>query len=256
MYPFQYFMNNFLHHFYTTLLDDETRLWLYKQRHRDEYRKLRHNVYPSDKGNFSLKPYDKYQCIFIHITKTAGTSIAKSLFNYLPYHYTAIDYRVIYGKKAFNHYYKFAFVRNPWDRLYSAYRYLKAGGWNDNDQQWAAKNISKFDNFNNFVINWLTSENIKHHIHFKPQHEFICDRKGNILLDYLAYFETINKDFDKIINKLNLNVQLEKHNINLGSNYLNIYQPESIERVRQVYSHDIELFGYEFDHIEKRNIVA
>ena len=193
---------------YSTLFSYETKLWLYKIRHLGEYKSLRKTVYPSPKGDFSLKPYDENKCIFIHITKTAGTSVAKSLFGYLPYHYKAIDYRVIYGRKIFEQYYKFAFVRNPWDRTYSAYRYLKSGGWNDDDKLWAEQNISEFDDFNQFIENWLTLSNIKKHIHFTPQYKFICDNKDNLLINYLAYFETINDDFEQIARHLNIDANI------------------------------------------------
>ena len=172
-------MTSYLRQIYNTVLSDENRKRLHKLRHINGYRKLRAEVFPSEKGDFSLKPYDDHHCIFIHITKTAGTSVAKSLFNYLPYHYTAIDYRVIYGARTYDHYFKFAFVRNPWDRLYSAYRYFKAGGWNDDDKTWARQHLAPYDDFNRFVQQWLTADNIKKHIHFKPQCEFICDSESN-----------------------------------------------------------------------------
>ena len=240
---------------YSNIIPYETRLWFYKQRHLEEYRNLRTKINPSDKGDFSLKPFDDHHCIFVHITKTAGTSVAKSLFGYLPYHYTAIDYRVIFGRKIFNNYYKFAFVRNPWDRLYSAYRYLKSGGWNEKDKLWAEANIGQFNDFSTFVKQWINPDNTKKHLHLRPQCYFICDKKGRLLIDYLAYFETINKDFDIICNKLQLNVALGKHNVNPGKNYLDVYDDESKEIVANVYANDIKLFGYEFNGIKQRRII-
>lgn len=216
---------------------------------------LRSHIYPSDKGDFSLKAFDEHECIFVHITKTAGTSVARSLFSYLPYHYTAIDYRVIYGKQDFNRYFKFAFVRNPWDRLYSAYRYLKTGGWNEDDHLWAHKNIGHIDSFDRFVKEWVNSENIHKHLHFKPQHDFICDDNGRILLDYLAYFETLEKDFKYICEKLNINAQLGRHNANPGASYLEAYDEESRQIVSDAYADDIKLFGYNFEGIADRKLV-
>lgn len=240
---------------YRRILSRETRMRVHKLMHLKGIKKLRTNVFSSEKGDFSLKPYDDHQCIFIHITKTAGTSVANALFNYLPYHYTAIDYRVIYGKKTFNRYFKFAFVRNPWDRLYSAYRYINSGGWNEADKLWGEEHLDEYDDFNSFVANWLTHENIMKHIHFMPQHYFICDDQGKLLLDYVAYFETINEDFDIIARKLNINAELSHHNASPSASYLTAYNEESRRIVSNVYSKDIEILGYSFNKIDSRRVV-
>jgi hypothetical protein len=240
---------------YETVVPYEQRLTFYKWRNAEKFRELRRKVNPSPKGDFSLKPFDEHQAIFIHITKTAGTSVAKSLFGYLPYHYTAIQYRVFYGRETFKDYFKFAFVRNPWDRLYSAYRYLKAGGWNEEDKAWGKRHLSHYDDFNDFVLDWLTLDNIKKHIHFKPQYEFICDRNDNLLIDYLAYFETLNEDFGKIAAHLNISTSLESHNKNPGNSYMDVYSDHAKSRVAEIYAKDIALFGYSFDAIEARRVI-
>lgn len=248
-------MSGFVRQIYKCLLPYEGRLWLYKLRHLKDYQRLRTVVHASPKGDFSLKPFDEHQCIFVHITKTAGTSIATSLFGYLPYHYTAIDYRVIFGRNTFNQYFKFAFVRNPWDRLYSAYRYLKSGGWNNDDKLWAEKNINMYDSFNSFVKHWLSPENIKLHRHFWPQSRFICDSHNRLLVDYLAYFETINDDYDVIRKKLGTGQNIGHHNANPGDSYRDVYNEETRNIVAKVYSTDIKLFGYDFGGIRKRTTI-
>ena len=239
---------------YEALVPYEKRLAFYKWRHPNEIKELRQKINPSPKGDFSLRPYDEHRAIFIHITKTAGTSVAKSLFGYLPYHYTAIDYRIFYGKETFENYFKFAFVRNPWDRLYSAFRYIKAGGWNERDKAWSAAHLATYDDFNQFVMEWLTEENIKKHIHFKPQCEFVCDRHGKLLLDYVAYFETLDSDFNKIATHLNIQTALGAHNRNPGKNYIEVYSQAAKSKVEEVYARDIALFGYEFNGIKTRCI--
>ena len=248
-------MANILRQAYKYILPYETRLWLYKQRHKEDYLRLRTRVNSSEKGDFSLKAYDELQCIFIHITKTAGTSIAKCLFGYLPYHYTAIDYRVIYGRNTFNEYFKFAFVRNPWDRLYSAYRYLKAGGWDYKDKAWSDANLGEFNKFSDFVKYWVNEDNIKKHLHFRPQCHFICDKNNKLLINHLAYFETINDDYLLLKNHFNLSNDLKKHNANPGKDYRLVYDDESIEVVNNVYSQDVITFGYDFDGIKTRRII-
>jgi hypothetical protein len=240
---------------YHALFSDETRFWIYKLRHKAEVKSLRSVVNPSDKGDFSLRSYDKYECIFVHITKSAGTSVATSLFGQLPYHYTASQYRVIFGRKCFDKYYKFAFVRNPWDRLYSAYSYLKGGGWNDKDQAWTDDNIAHITNFNDFVLDWLNLERLNSHIHFWPQSKFLCDSKGEPIVDKLYYFETIQTDFSHVTNKLQLDKVLQNTNASKRESYRIVYNSESIAKVYELYKQDIENFGYHFDSYDRKDIV-
>jgi hypothetical protein len=85
---------------------------------------------------------DEFQCIFIHIPKTAGTSVARTLFGQGSRHVPYFEYEKVNGRK-FNRYFKFAFVRNSWDRLVSTYFFLKKGGLNDMDRLWAEENPSE-----------------------------------------------------------------------------------------------------------------
>lgn len=67
--------------------------------------------------------------IFIHIPKAAGISLYKSIFNKDSFgHQTIRYYECFMSSKEFNRCYKFSFVRNPYDRIHSAFHYLKAGG--------------------------------------------------------------------------------------------------------------------------------
>lgn len=244
-----------IHRIYTDIVPYETRRWLYKLRHLKANKRMRTVVNPSEKGDFSLKPYDEHHCIFVHVTKTGGTSISKGLFGYLPYHYTAIDYRVIYGRRTFRNYFKFCCVRNPWDRVYSAFRYLKAGGWDESDRVWAESNLAEYDEFGPFVKQWLTPVNIRTHLHFHPQYHFICDAKGAILVDDLIYFETLNDDFTRIAKRLHIDAELGHHNANPGINYIDAYDSELRNIVADIYARDIELLGYDFNGIMKRRVI-
>ena len=240
---------------YKTLFSEESRYWLYKVRHLREFQKLRTTVYQSPKGDFSLRSFDLHCCLFIHIPKSAGTSVAKSLFGELPYHYTATQYRVIFGRRTFNRYFKFAFVRNPWDRLYSAYSYLKDGGWNDEDRSWYMENLGGMPDFNKFVMDWLMPERLHSHLHLMPQTNFICDRRGGVLLDFMGYFETIREDFATVAKHLKMKKQLAHVNTSKRLDYRDIYTPAAIEKVKSLYRKDIENFGYTFDGIDSRKAI-
>lgn len=240
---------------YRKIFPSEIRYWIYKLRHRKEFEALLTANYPSDKGDFSLVPYSEKKSIFVHITKAAGTSLALSVFGKLPYHYTARQYRVIFGRKRFNAFYKFTFVRNPWDRLYSAYSYLKGGGWNAEDAQWAQDNLSEFDNFNDFVLNWLTPERLYSHIHLWPQLDFICDDRKRPIIDELFYFESIEDGFQAISRRIGVENELSHTNASKRVGYRDVYSKEAIDKVALLYAEDIHCLGYEFSKYEKKSII-
>ena len=230
----------------------EWRFWVYKLRHQRDVSDLRASVFPSPKGDFSLRGFDRRQAIFVHIPKAAGTSVALSLFGELPYHYTAGHYRVIFGRRTYNRYFKFAFVRNPWDRLYSAFHYLRAGGWNDADKAWAEANLARFSTFDQFVLEWLHPDRLDSYMHFRPQSRFICDWRGRPIIDHFGYFETIEEDFRAIAARLGVDASLGHVNRSQREDYRAAYSPAAIERVAEVYRQDIEAFGYDFDGIRTR----
>jgi len=72
-------------------------------------------------------PFDRYQCIFVHIPKTAGVSICRSLFeNLAGGHTTIAKYQIIFSKKEFDRYFKFTFkigVKSTFD-LYTYYPFV------------------------------------------------------------------------------------------------------------------------------------
>ncbi len=239
---------------YKKIVPEEWRFKLYKFRHPNELAALRSKVHPSAKGDFSLAPFDEKKSIFVHITKTAGTSVALTLFGKLPYHYRAWQYRVIYGRRTYREYFKFAYVRNPWDRLYSAFSYLKGGGWDDNDKTWALENLSGIENINDFVLKWLTPERLYSHIHFWPQSDFICSKGNTALIDYLAYFETIENDFTFIAQKIGCERKLAHTNASKRAGYEEVYTPDAIAKVALLYERDIANFGYHFSGMSRKKI--
>lgn len=225
---------------------------IYRALHPEEFRALRSAVNPSPKGTFSLRRCDELRAIFVHTPKAAGTSIALSIFGELPYHYTASDYIAIFGRQTFREYFKFTFVRNPWDRVFSAYTYLKRGGWDENDAAWARKNLGHFETFTEFVEHGLRSRQVMEFMHFIPQRDFICDWRGRLLVDYLGYFETIASDFKAICTRIGCESSLHHTNRSTEADYRAAYTATSRQIVGDIYARDIALLGYDFEGIRTR----
>ncbi len=197
---------------------------------------------------YSLAPFDYYRCIFIHIPKTAGISVTHALFgNSAGVHKSVKNYQDIFPSRTFNQYFKFSFVRNPWDRLFSAFNFLKRGGLHNKDAEWAEIHIDKFDTFEQFVHQWVTQENIFKGIHFYPQNWFLTDKNDHIPVDFIGKFESLDQDFRFICHKIGINAKLiHKNASGKKKNFRDFYSTEMKNIVHEVYSTDIEKFKYTF----------
>ncbi len=229
-------------HFSIQELVDDAICQLSHWKNKREFNQLRNK-----KGKYSLKGFDQLQCIYVHIPKAAGVSINKALFgNYGGGHRTVHAYKRIFGPALFKQYYTFTFVRNPYSRLISAYRFLKDGGFNEKDRKWASENLSQFDDFNEFVKEWLDETTIWSYTHFKPQYYFICDFDLKPEVDFIGKVETIDTDFEKVCNTLGVPNNLAVNNKGRPDNtkWEDFYSRESLEKVARVYHQDFELFNY------------
>lgn len=121
---------------------------------------------------------NEHNAIFIHLPKSAGTSISRALALPSSRHVQAADYRTTNPAK-FARFFKFAFVRNPYDRLLSSYAFLKRGGMNSDDALFADTHVCPYDSFEHFVIEGLARRpEIYAWVHFRPQSAFVCDAAG------------------------------------------------------------------------------
>jgi hypothetical protein len=197
-----------------------------------------------------MAAYKAKGAVFVHIPKTAGISLVDALYG------EGVTHR---GHRSVQHYQKlyastwsslfsFTFVRNPWDRLYSAYCFLAQGGLNDHDKKAFDLHLSKYANFEQVVLEWLNEENIMHVLHFWPQHVFLVDSNGQIGVDFVGRFENIKEDFAFIAHKLGVEEELPHHNQSVQKlDYRSVYTDEMVQKVAQVYATDVHLFNYSFE---------
>lgn len=199
--------------------------------------------------SYSYKPFDDKKCIFVHVPKCAGVSVCNTLFgNLAGGHATLEEYFYIFEPSKILSYFKFAIVRNPWDRVVSAFHFLKAGGFSEADRRWAEENISCYDDFGSFVRGWVNTENIWKRHHFTPQHHYILDRKHKVKLDFIGRFERLDDDFKVIARTIGCDrTMMQKVNGSGRSDYRNYYDESTIKIIEDVYAEDIELLGYRYN---------
>jgi hypothetical protein len=205
----------------------------------------------------STKQFDDYKCIFIHIPKCAGMAISKSLLGKPVGHLSALDYRMIFGKRDFASYYKFTFVRSPFSRLVSAYEFMRNGGYGKSDNDIVAV-VKKYSTFNDFVLRHLTPYTAKKIRHFRPQHFFVCDSSDNIMVDFIGRFENIEQDYENIRSKIGTGESLQKINVT-KSNRLSLHKyyedTHVLNKVAEIYRKDFEIFRYS-RNIEQTQIIS
>jgi hypothetical protein len=223
-----------------------------------------------------------YNCVFVHIPKTAGQSIEQFFMDrlgldwkvdrealYLHHnddpalgteklaHLSAAEYVECGHMTAgeFSSSFKFAFVRNPWSRLLSEYRY---------------RNYFHHRSFKDFVLHKMPSPGFDDkYRHVMPQYDMLYDKEGNLLVDYVGRFETLQQDFDLVCEKLAIedsrlphrnpsdkkSRDLKRKLKNLlfinGENrhhgLADFYDDETRDAVADYYRKDIQTFGYQFN---------
>jgi Sulfotransferase family len=195
------------------------------------------------------------QFLFVHIPKTAGNSIQSILRDYsedeivalrgeqdgierfglrnpnykVRKHSTLAEYRMALGEEQFRSLYKFACVRNPWDRMVSYYfrptRDLMS--WNRKEFKKMILNVFS-------VADYLRLE------------EGENDPFANV--DRIMRFETLADDFRSVCAALNIPAApLPQYNRSTREHYAKYYDDELRELVRKRFAPEIERFGYTFD---------
>ena len=188
------------------------------------------------------------KCMFVHIPKCAGTSVRRSLFGRDGGHRPLEIFRTMVPRQMFDSAFKFTFVRNPWDRLVSAFFFLKKSDLERN-QRFNRRHLSAFNDFDSFVRQWLTRKNSWSFTHFLPQHHFICIDK-QLGVDFVGYYENLANDFAIVAEKIGRPARLRDEN-RLGGrakDYCQYYNDETRNIVAEVYAEDIALLGYSFDN--------
>ena len=193
--------------------------------------------------------YSGYQprlrCFFIHIPRTGGSSIASTMLDGRSAHTPYFVYRREFPDE-FSEFFKFCFVRNPWDRLVSAFFYLKAGGMDAADRRWAREHLGAYHTFEDFVRGWVNEASIWTWVHFLPQSYFVIDPAGGQTTDFVGRFECLERDLAQVAARLQIPAPLSRMNASNHWHYTTYYDDETRAIVARAYASDIAAFGYAF----------
>ncbi len=201
----------------------------------------------------------RHRCIFVHIPRTGGTSIenviwpgerteAELWMGFTgPYenryqtgglqHLLARQIREVVGPEIFASYFKFAFVRDPWDRALSQYAYM--GRRPDLRAYIGMREGDSFEGYLELIQR-------KPHVQWFAQHEFILDEGGNQLVDFVGRFERLEDDARSIFARLGMRARLRRANASvLDGSPLHYDTESSRATVAALYARDFALYGFQ-----------
>lgn len=197
--------------------------------------------------------------LFIHIPKNSGSAMTKAIqktyrgikmkhlekversgpnigIDKMHLYYEVIDKFI--PKDVLDKYIKFCVIRNPYDKLYSAWNFIKER--------------HGYSNVNDFVKHKLDEEFIygkeikpgDARVHYRPQYTFIYDEKNKQFVNYIIRYENLNEDLIKFNKKYNFNIRIYGKDYIFKKSYIKFFNKESIKKINELYKKDFLLLNY------------
>jgi len=143
--------------------------------------------------------------------------------------------RPFLGEEVFDAYFKFAFVRNPFDRFVSYCAFI-------------SRETDHFRSDPRGVMRHVLFEmQPLEHILFQPQYRQLVDADGTLLADQVGRVERMQASYDEICSRIGIpTTRLEQVNSTGRGSYRDYYDQALIDGVAALYQRDLELFGYGF----------
>jgi len=202
---------------------------------------------------------EELNSLIIHVPKAAGSSLSSVSWNTGTGHDTVAEYEE--RGKLTDDLFVWAFVRNPFDRIASAY-------------EDCPDLFEEFPTFDHFIVRiWNNRKKLERirsvrwrpdgkpdlglnvsRIHFLPQHMLLRTKQGVIRPNFVGKFENLQDDFDKVSDLLGVDRQVLPHkNKRKGkrrrrcSHLAKLYEKEPTRlMVAEIYQADLDWFCYTF----------
>jgi hypothetical protein len=188
---------------------------------------------------------DDKKFIFLHVPKTAGTSIHIYLKDYYglqgnerldpppDLHHKKVE-DILKENSNYKNYFKFCVVRNPFARLFSAYKDFRF-----------QRGLISVD-FDKFVLNEFV-KNFSNDVHFIPQHNF-THVNDKLFVDKVIKYENL-EEVSKCFKKIGIEfkgLSLHRESSRPNESYHAHYNDSMTRIVTDFYKKDLELFNYTF----------
>ncbi len=193
--------------------------------------------------DYRTRLHTKYvaSVIFVHINKTGGSSIEKAL--KLPFqHRTALEILDLIGEKRWKSRFSFAFVRNPWDKVASHYHYRVK-----TNQTGLKTHPVSFKEWVRIAYGENALPYYDNPKMFMPQVDWVADRSGKILVDFIGRFESLHHDFHVVCERIGLHAELPHLKQSERGSFQRYYDDPTAAIVARWFAKDIAAFGYRFE---------
>jgi chondroitin 4-sulfotransferase 11 len=207
-----------------------------------------------------------YQAIYIPVPKVACSSLKRVCARLLDIDTSSVNgthsivFPIVKGAEIsqFNNYWKFCFVRNPWDRMLSCFTEKIKEDENFSEPtnsfvNGVHKGLLKYGifkanmSFEDFLMAIASIPDPKADTHFRSQYTFVTNLKGQLMVDFIGKFENLNEDWSEICDRLKVtDGSLPHYNKTKHNNYREYYTDSLIKIVEQRFAKDIAMFDYKF----------
>ena len=205
---------------------------------------------------------DSCKLAFVHIQKTGGSTVHRLLTENLPDMYVVgarhdFATRGVKELENWDEYFKFAFVRNPWERLVSWYSMMTKFRQRTKFRQ-SGNELWKYvrdnsSNFEEFIYNCTGEVEMREGVHYSfayNQLDYVTDENGSLLVDFMGRLENFDDDVRHVFDRIGVEVEIVPHwNLSRHTHYSAFYTPETEEIVRERFKRDIDFFGYAFERV-------
>ena len=191
---------------------------------------------------------DSHSFAFIHIQRTGGTTL-RQLLHQQPVLLREVGfYHSHSGSKevtetGFEDYFTFAFVRNPWDRIYSWFSLI------NNHRPPVVTESYSFARFLEEYPEQMSTYGTDDRFLFN-QTDFLKNQEGKLTCQFIGRFEHYRRDIKTLFDQLGFPLtDIPKLNPASSGHYSRAYTPELRRKVARLCADDIETFGYGFEQV-------
>jgi hypothetical protein len=152
-------------------------------------------------------------------------------------HSRAREARRILGEEIWSRYFTFTFVRSPWDVVVSEFHWWRTTQFEN--EHGTARAIREMTDLSEYLHSpWFQR---------RPAFDFVADEDGQIIVDFVGRYESLQRDFDTVMRTLGLPSRvLPVRNTTEHDHYSRYYAPDTRDLVADAYRADLTAFGYQF----------